>query len=86
MPQLDATGEFNHADLIGLSVTDRTGATLGRVVAVQNFGAGDLIDVKIEGRKDTVLSPFANQYVLEADGSKLVVDLPEGFLDVEDRA
>ncbi len=50
-----------------------------------DFGAGDLIDVKVEGRKDTVLIPFADQYVLEADGEKVVVDLPEGFLDVEER-
>jgi len=39
--------------------------------------------VKVEGRNDTVLIPFASQYVLAADGSKVVVDLPEGYLDAE---
>jgi 16S rRNA processing protein RimM len=72
-------------DLIGLAVHLADGTRLGEIVDVVNYGAGDLIDVKIEGRADTVLIPFASQYVLAADGEKLVVDLPEGFLDVEDR-
>jgi len=66
--------------------TSLTVRASGFVVDVADYGAGDLIDVKIEGRKDTVLIPFADQYVLEADGTRLVVDLPEGFLEVEDRA
>ena len=51
------------------------------VLAGEYQRASDLIDVKVEGRKDTVLIPFADGYVLEADADKLVVDLPEGFLD-----
>lgn len=72
-------------DLIGLAVHLADGTRLGEIVEVVNYGAGDLIDVKIEDRADTVLIPFASQYVLAKDGEKLVVDLPEGFLDVEDR-
>jgi 16S rRNA processing protein RimM len=71
-------------DLIGLRVHLADGTLLGEIVDVADYGAGDLIDVRLEGRKDTVLIPFASQYVLEADGEKLVVDLPEGFLDVEE--
>ena len=41
---------------------------LGEIVDVANYGAGDLIDVKIEGRRDTVLIPFATGFVQEADG------------------
>ena len=50
-----------------------------------DYGAGDLIDVKVDGRKDTVLIPFAPQYVLETAVDRIVVDLPEGFLDVDEK-
>lgn len=72
-------------DLIGLPVHLVDGSLLGEIVDVADYGAGDLIDVKVEGRKDTVLIPFASDYVREADGEKVVVDLPEGYLDAEDR-
>ena len=72
-------------DLIGLAVHLPDGSLLGEIVDVADYGAGDLIDVRIEGRKDTVLIPFADQYVLQADGERIVVDLPEGFRDVEEK-
>jgi 16S rRNA processing protein RimM len=68
-------------DLIGLPVLQANGTTLGEIVGVENYGAGDLIDVKVEGRKETVLIPFAETFVVEADAEKVVIDLPEGFLD-----
>ncbi len=74
-------GEVYIHDLAGLPVLLRDGAKLGEIVGVENYGAGDLIDVKIEGRKDTVLIPYAEAYVVEADAEKVVVDLPDGFLD-----
>jgi 16S rRNA processing protein RimM len=72
-------------DLIGLAVHLADGSLLGEVVDVADYGAGNLIDVRVEGRKDTVLIPFADQYVRQVDGERIVVDLPEGFLDVEER-
>lgn len=39
-------GEYYHADLIGLSCTSSTGDLLGDIVAVENFGAGDIIEVQ----------------------------------------
>ena len=68
-------------DLIGLSVHLADGTVLGEIVDVADYGAGDLIDVKVDGRKDTVLIPFADAFVLSADGEKVVVEVPEGFLD-----
>ena len=70
-------------DLIGLGVWTKAGAKLGEVIAVRNFGAGDLIDVKMTDRRDTVLIPFAKPFVLATDvaGGKITVDLPDGFLD-----
>lgn len=47
-------GEYYHADLIGLPCTSSTGETLGNIVAVENFGAGDIIEVErpaVEGKK-----------------------------------
>ena len=72
-------------DLIGLPVRLADGTLLGEIVDVADYGAGDLIDVKVMNRKDTVLIPFASNYVLEADGEKVVVDLPEGYLDVDEK-
>jgi 16S rRNA processing protein RimM len=75
-------GEVYLRDLIGLAVISG-GARLGEVVAVRNFGAGDLLDVKMDERNDTVLIPFATGFVVSTDlaGGKIVVDLPDGFLD-----
>jgi 16S rRNA processing protein RimM len=72
-------------DLIGTPVHLADGSLLGEIVGVADYGAGDLIDVKVEGRKDTVLIPFAPQYVLETAEDRIVVELPEGFLEVEEK-
>jgi len=74
-------GEVYVHDLIGLPVLLTGGTRLGEVAGVENFGAGDLLDVKVDGRKDTVLIPFAETFVAAADAEKIVVDLPEGYLD-----
>ena len=39
-----AEGEFYHADLIGLAAVDPQGQRIGEIVAVQNYGAGDLLE------------------------------------------
>jgi 16S rRNA processing protein RimM len=81
LPQPEKGQVYLH-DLIGLAVMSG-GARLGEVVAVQNYGAGDLLDVKLDGRTDTVLIPFAKGFVVETDlaGGRIAVELPEGFLD-----
>jgi len=56
LPQL-AEGEYYHADLIGLPCVDAAGAPLGTVVAVEDFGAGELIEIeRPDGKK--ALVPF----------------------------
>ena len=82
LPEPEVDEVYVH-DLIGLAVHLADGSLLGEIVDVADYGAGDLIDVKVEGRKDTVLIPFADQYVLETAEDRIVVDLPEGFLDVD---
>ncbi|HQF31159.1 MAG TPA: ribosome maturation factor RimM, partial [Hyphomicrobiales bacterium] len=74
--------EFYHADLIGLGAVHIDGAPLGRVVAVPDFGAGDLLEIATGGGK-TLLVPFTRAVVPEIDlaGGRLVVDPPPGLLD-----
>ena len=84
LPEPEEDEVYVH-DLIGLAVHLADGSRLGEIVDVADYGAGDLIDVKVEGRKDTVLIPFADQYVREVAEDRIVVDLPEGFLDAEEK-
>lgn len=79
-------GEVYLRDLTGLEVWDRD-KRLGKVIATPDYGAGALLEVKVEYRNDTVLIPFTANFVTgtNLEGGKIVVDLPEGFLDEEER-
>lgn len=72
-------GEFYHADLIGLAAVGPDGAEIGRVVAVHNFGAGDLIEVALAASRRTEHIPFTDRFVPEIDvnAGRIVVTLPE---------
>jgi 16S rRNA processing protein RimM len=67
--------EFYHADLIGLAVVDAAGVPLGTVVALHNFGAGDIVEVRRADANDTVMLPFTQDAVPEIDvaGGRIVV-------------
>jgi len=69
--------EFYHADLIGLAVEAPSGEPLGRISAVFDFGAGDMLE--IEGPDGAVLLPFTKAVVPHVDlaGGKLIADPPE---------
>jgi 16S rRNA processing protein RimM len=67
LPPPDDADEFYHADLIGLSAVDPAGEAFGTVVAVHNFGAGDLIEVRVEGVSKTELVPFDTTHVPGVD-------------------
>lgn len=73
--------EYYHADLIGLTVLDTGGIELGRVKAVLNHGAGDLLEVATKGRKQPVLLPFtvANVPTVDLATRKIIVDPPDGL-------
>lgn len=75
--------EWYHADLIGLSAKDRDGATVGAVIAVHNFGAGDLLEIRPASGGATVLLPFTRDTVPEVDveGGWLRVAPPEGLFE-----
>ena len=73
--------EFYHADLIGLEVFDTGGAALGTVLAVQNHGAGDLLDIRPAAGGETVLLPFtlANVPTVDLGAGRIVADPPDGL-------
>jgi 16S rRNA processing protein RimM len=71
LPPLEE-GEYYHADLIGLPCVSQDGGQLGTVVSVENFGAGDIIEIeKTDGRRSMV--PFREGVTDHEDG-RIVVD------------
>jgi 16S rRNA processing protein RimM len=67
-----AEGEYYHADLVGLACESRSGELLGTVVAVENFGAGDLLEIeRPDGRR--VLVPFRDG-IADLAGGRIVAD------------
>lgn len=71
-------GEFYHADLIGLAARSPKGASLGRIVAVHNFGAGDILELKPADGGASLLLPFSDAVapIVDVAGGTIVVDLP----------
>jgi 16S rRNA processing protein RimM len=74
--------EYFHADLIGLDAVTTAGKPLGTVVRVENYGAGDLLEIAPR-RGDTLLVPFTRAIVPEVDlaGGRVVIEPPPGLLD-----
>jgi len=72
-----------HCDLIGLRAEAPDGTTIGTVKAVQNFGAGDLLEIAFAGRRAAELVPLTASFVPEVDVEKgrIVVALPENFFE-----
>lgn len=77
--------EYYYSDLIGLTVVDTGGQDLGKVKAVYDHGAGDLLEIFGSGMKAPALLPFTKQNVPTVDLSsgRIVVDPPEGALNEE---
>ena len=85
--RLPNTGEdeFYYADLIGLIVYERHGQKAGVVVAMHNFGAGDIVEIAMDGLENTILIPFNNDTVPDIDliKQKMIVEIPAGLLGDE---
>jgi 16S rRNA processing protein RimM len=73
--------EFYYSDLIGLQVRDTGGAVIGKIAAVHNHGAGDILEINRIGPKSALLLPFTLASVPTVDvvGGSVVVDVPEGL-------
>lgn len=80
-----AEDEFYHADLIGLRAEDAAGAVIGRVAAVHNFGAGDILEIERIGASP-LLMPFtkATAPAVDMAAGRVVVTLSESVADEED--
>jgi len=76
---------FYHADLIGLAVETKDGERLGEVIAVPNYGASDLLEIRPAKGGATLLVPFVDEFVPEVDieGGRIVIDPPAGLLEEE---
>lgn len=84
--RLPETGEeegWYHADLIGLSAVGLDGRPYGRIVGVQNFGAGDLLEIGRPEGGSTVLLPFTDENVpiVAIPDGRIVIDPPEGLFE-----
>jgi len=59
--------EVYHSDIIGMAAVGADGAAIGEVIAIQNFGAGDLLEIRLAGKKRTEFVPFDDNFVPEID-------------------
>ena len=71
LPPLDE-GEYYHADLIGLPCIDQDGQAVGAVVAVENFGAGDLLEIETAPGKRSLI-PFRDG-IADLEDGRIVLD------------
>ncbi|HET7576844.1 MAG TPA: ribosome maturation factor RimM [Sphingomicrobium sp.] len=71
LPSLDE-GEYYHADLIGLPCVDREGKPIGSVVAVENYGAGDLVEIELKDARRSLI-PF-REGIADLQDGQIVLD------------
>ena len=78
LPPIEEDETFYHADLIGLSAVTPDGTALGTVTAIHNFGAGDLIELRVPNSAQTELLPFDAVTVPEVNVAQgyLIVAIP----------
>ena len=71
LPPLEE-GEYYHADLIGIAAVDREGNPVGVVAAIENYGAGDLLEIELESRKRSLI-PF-KPGIADLEDGRIVLD------------
>jgi 16S rRNA processing protein RimM len=78
LPKL-SDDEFYHADLIGLDAFDTGGVQIGKVLAIYNHGAGDILEISSSRHKSELLLPFTMAIVPNVDlaAGRIVVNMPE---------
>ena len=84
LPPIGEDETWYISDLIGLVAHDADGAPVGKVTAVHNFGAGDVLEIAPEAGGPTLMLPFTGETVPEVDVSagRIVVVLPTEEEDV----
>lgn len=84
LPPPDEDDEFLLADLIGLAVQNEAGETVGTIVAVPNYGGGDLLEIAPAQKGPTALLPFTKAFVPAVDiaGKRVIAAVPHDFFEV----
>jgi 16S rRNA processing protein RimM len=83
LPPPDEEDEFLLADLIGLSVHNEAGETIGTIVGVPNYGGGDLLEIAPAIKSPTALLPFTKAFVPTVDikAKRVIAALPDDFFE-----
>ncbi len=83
LPPPDEEDEFLLADLIGLTVQNEANETIGTIVAVPNYGGGDLLEIAPALKGPTALLPFTKAFVPTVDiaGKRVIAAVPENFFE-----
>ncbi|WP_169566214.1 ribosome maturation factor RimM [Sneathiella limimaris] len=89
LPEIEEEDAFYHTDLVGLDVINEDGNRFGRILRLNDFGGGDILEIVPEGKgkKSSVLVPFTKEMVPVVDLEKghIVVNLPDDFFEVPDK-
>ena len=75
-------GEFYHADLLGMMVNRKDGTQLGNLVAIHDFGAGEIAELAT-GSGSTIMVPFGGDYLIAIDmtAKEICLSVPDGLLN-----
>ena len=75
-------GEFYHADLLGMVVKTQDGAPLGNLLAIHDFGAGEVAELA-PSKGSTIMVPFGGDRLIAVDmaAKELCLSVPEGLFD-----
>jgi 16S rRNA processing protein RimM len=78
LPPIEDDDTYYYADLVGLAAVAPKGETIGTVLALHNFGAGDVIEIQPAAGGATLMLPFTEAIVPEVDvkGGRIVVVVP----------
>ncbi len=78
LPEPEEEDSFYYEDLVGLKASRPDGSDAGEVVAVHDFGAGDLLEVRPPGARATYYLPFTRQMVPDIDiaQGRITIDPP----------
>ncbi len=79
LPALDG-GDYYQADLIGLTALSQTGIELGAVVAMPNYGAGDLLEIRHHTGQEYLIA-YTNDAVISVDLAARTLTIAEEMLD-----
>jgi 16S rRNA processing protein RimM len=75
--------EFYYDDLIGLDAVDTVGNSVGRIVSLMNYGAGDVLEIALAQGGETLLLPFTKRVAprIDFDAGKIIIEPPREFED-----